>query len=68
MSLPSIVIFYKNGVEIERVFINCGWICNINTVKNGIKRALIGHDELDWDIAEAYGMSISKDEFVQEDL
>ena len=61
MSLPSIVIFYKNGVEIEREFINCGWICNTNTVKNGIKRALIGH-EIDWDIAKAYGMEISKDD------
>lgn len=59
MSLPNRVIFYKNEIEV-----NCGWICNINTVKNAIKRTLMMSDEkFDWDIAKAYGMEISKEEF-----
>ena len=61
MSLPSTVIFYKDGNEIKRAFINCGWFCNPNTVKRGIKQTLINCGEVfEWDVAEAYGMKISK--------
>ena len=67
MSLPSVVIFYKDENEIKRAFINCGWFCNPNTVKNAIKRTLIDCGEVfDWDVAEAYGMKISKTEIVPE--
>lgn len=67
MSLPSYVIFYKDGNEIKRAFINCGWFCNPDTVKSAIKRTLIDcGDTFKWDIAEAYGMQISKTEVVPE--
>jgi hypothetical protein len=67
MSLPNVVVFYKNGNEIKRAFINCGWICNPNTVKSAIKRTLIDCCEVfEWDVAEAYGMKISKIEVIPE--
>ena len=65
MSLPSIVTFYKNEIEVKREFINCGWFCNINTVKSGIKKTLMMCDKFDWDIAEAYGIKISRDELIK---
>ena len=63
MSLPSVVIFYKENEEVKRQFINCGWICNNNIVKNGIRRSLINSgNDFQWDIAKAYGMSFTKEE------
>jgi hypothetical protein len=63
MSLPSVVIFYKGDEEVRRQFINCGWFCNNNTVKNGIKRSLINSgNDFEWDVAKAYGMSFTKEE------
>jgi hypothetical protein len=63
MSLPSVVIFYKDEKEIKRAFINCGWVCNQNTLKNAIKRSLIDCGEaFEWDIAEAYGVKITETE------
>ena len=70
MSLPSSVIFYKDGIEVRYEFTNCGWICNPDTVKRGIIRTLIDcsgdFDWDDWDIAEAYGFKISKEELFSE--
>lgn len=63
MSLPSVVVFYKNEIEVKREFINCGWICNPNTIKSGIKRTLSFCESFDWDVAEAYGLKISKEDF-----
>lgn len=63
MSLPSIVIFYKDGKEVKREFINCGWFCNPKTVKNGIKTTLMMcGDNFEWDSAKAYEMTFKKDE------
>lgn len=68
MSLPSIAIFYKEDQEIRREFINCGWFCNEKTVKSGLKRTLehIGED-FDWDVADAYGMKIKKEELIDKE-
>lgn len=60
MSLPSIVVFYKDGEVIKRSFINCGWICNIDTIKSAIKRTLEIEKDFEWDDAEAYGIKITK--------
>jgi hypothetical protein len=62
MSLPSIVTFYQDGKEVKREFINCGWICNKRTIISGIKRALMMADPFEWDMAEAYGEEIKKEE------
>jgi len=62
MSLPSVVLFYKGDEEVKRLFINCGWICNTNTIKSGIKRSLYGIEDFDWDIAKAYGLTIKKED------
>jgi len=65
MSAPSICIFYKDQIEIRRYFINCGWFCNTDTIKRGVKDTLVNcGDEFDWDIVEAYGMKISKEEII----
>lgn len=67
MSSPSIVIFYKNEVEIKRAFINAGWFVNYDKIKIAIKRSLIDCGEVfEWDVAEAYGMKISKTEVFSE--
>lgn len=67
MSLPSVVVFYKDENEVKRAFINCGWFCNPDTVKRAIKRTLIECDEVfDWDVAEAYRMKISKADVISE--
>ncbi len=67
MSLPSVVIFYKDEKEIRREFINCGWFCNPDTVKSAIKRTLsLCGDDFDWDTAEAYNMKFKKEEFLED--
>ena len=63
MSLPSVVIFYKEDQEVSREFINCGWICNDKTIASGIKRSLIGKT-FDWDTAKAYGKKFTKKEII----
>ena len=68
MSLPSVVIFYKEDKEVKRLFINCGWICNEETVKNGVKASLVFHDhdhDFEWDVVKAYGMSFTKKDLYQ---
>lgn len=62
MSLPNVVTFYKEGKEIKREFINCGWICRPDTVKSALKRTLSNMEIFDWDLAKAYGMEIKHEE------
>lgn len=63
MSLPSIVIFLKEGKEVKRFFTNCGWFANDNSIKRGIKTSLENINEnFDWDTAAAYGKIYTKKE------
>lgn len=63
MSLPSVLIFYKENEEVKRQFVNCGWFCNPETIKRGIRGSLIDSgSDFEWDIAEAYSMKFTKSE------
>ena len=62
MSLPSVVIFFKDEEEVKREFINCGWFCTTESVKNGIKRTLMMCENFEWDVAKAYNMTFKKEE------
>jgi hypothetical protein len=63
MILPSVVTFYKDNKEVRRLFVNCGWFCNPETIKNGIKITLKMNKKFDWDIAEAYNVKFNKKDF-----
>jgi hypothetical protein len=62
MSLPSVVIFFKDEKEVKREFTNCGWFCNTESVINGIKRTLMMCGDFEWDVAKAYNMTFKKEE------
>lgn len=60
MSLLNIVTFYKDGIKIRTEFINCGWICNPETIASALKRTIsMSSEKFDWDYAEAYGTIIT---------
>lgn len=62
MSLPTIVVFFKEEKEVKRCFTNCGWFANDKTIINGIKRSLISiEEEFDWDTAQAYDKTFKKE-------
>jgi hypothetical protein len=65
MSLLNIAFFYKDNVEIKRLFTNCGWICNNETIISGIILTLSNHESFDWDSVEAYGKQFTVDEILK---
>lgn len=64
MSLPSRAIFYTDDLkEIYRAFVNCGWICDRNTITRvleELEKANAFPEE--WGYIDLYGFRFSNDE------
>ena len=64
MSLPSYATFYYEGEEVKKLFVNCGWICNRQTIESSINEALRQHaysnESFEWDEVKAYGETLTK--------
>jgi hypothetical protein len=66
MSLPSYATFYYKGEEVKKLFVNCGWICNRETIERSINRALQDYymnkdnEVVEWDEVKAYGETLTK--------
>ena len=67
MSLPSRASFYKDGVKVGEMFINCGWTCTNDSVIRAMAWGLY-HDpdknveDEDWTHCTAYGMTFTRGE------
>lgn len=55
MSLPSWAVFYKNGQEVGKCFVNCGWSHDEIKTLEQIRDYLISHPELEFTSFTAYG-------------
>ena len=65
MSLPSQVIFFKDGKEVRREFTNCGWITSDKFIKSGIRTSLMMiNEKFEWDTAVAYGKEYKKEDLI----
>lgn len=62
MSLPSYATFYKDNIEVKRLFTNCGWFSTERSIISGINTTLGNHEPFEWDSVEAYGVKFIKDD------
>lgn len=61
MSLPSHAIIFNDGKEVDKIFVNCGWVCDSRSIIRILKE-IKETIETEWDKIFLYGDYYPKEE------
>ena len=59
MSLPSQAIIYDNKIQVAKIFVNCGWFLNKDSITNVLKEMVF---PVEWTKILLYGEYYTKKE------